>query len=55
MLWEKVVDDLSKLGYKRPDIERAMKTAFEEGTYLSDRNFLQKCKEILTKDKQKQK
>ena len=54
-VWEKAVDDLSKFGYQRGAIERAMEIAFKEGTFLGDKNFLQKCKEILAKDKQHQK
>lgn len=49
--WEKAVDELSKLGYQRPTAERAMNIALEEGIYIDDKNFLLKCKEILSKDK----
>jgi hypothetical protein len=54
-LWEKVVDALSKLGYERSAAERAMQRVVEENTFLGDKNFLQKCKEILARDKQNQK
>ncbi len=51
--WEKVVNDLSKLGYQRSDAERALRVAFEEGTSFDSKNFLQKCIEILGRDKKK--
>ncbi len=53
--WEKVVNDLSNLGYSRPVAERAMRVAVEEGTFLDNKTFLQKCKDILARYKQNQK
>lgn len=50
-IWEKAVEELSKLGYQRSIAEKAIKTAFEEGVYIDDVNFLKKCKEILAREK----